>query len=133
MCQKLNPLYSTLNTKISSRKTMIFDKRLEDLEVVSCTSFVMTAFSIRLQVTPPANYCNNFHPPGGNFTLFPKDGISLDFSICPAEVALLFLFHLVEKLHRWLRTHPSVPPCFIYFDLLSLFGGLSIPFKNPSE
>ena len=84
----------------------------------------MTAFSITLQVTPPANYCNNFHPPGGNFTLFPKDGISLDFSICPAEVAQLFLFHLVEKLHRWLRTHPSVPPCFFTLTCFPCSGAL---------
>lgn len=49
--------------------------------------FVMIAFSTTLQVTPPTNCFNNFHPPGGNFTLFSKDGIPLDFSICPADVA----------------------------------------------
>ena len=32
---------------------MIFDKQLEDLEVVSCTSFLMTAFSIRFDFEKP--------------------------------------------------------------------------------
>ena len=48
-------------------------------------SLVMAFFFTKLQISPHTDYFDTFLPPDGDFTLFPKDGVSPDFLIRPVE------------------------------------------------
>lgn len=107
-----------LNTKVSSREAIDLAWMNEWMNegprkllhaLVFVTSLVI-AFSTRWQATPHTDYFNTFHPPGGNFTLCPKDEMRslLTSQSAQQRWPQLLLLHLIGKWRRWVRMCPCM-------------------------
>lgn len=133
MWQKLNPLYSTLNPEISSRKTMIFDKQLEDLEVVSCTSFCDDCLFYYITSHSSSKLLQQLSSTWWKLYPFPQGWHFSGLLNLPSRGSPVVSFPPSREVTQMIKDPPFRTSMFFYFDLLSLFRGLAISFKNPSE